>query len=219
MQHSITQPDNWSLLTSTYKNRYHIKQCGGSGMFIPDPGSRIPVPRSKNSSKREGSGKNLFRIPDPGVKKAPDPGSRICSTDIKDILSTGWQSRITKSTVSKAWHLWIKKRPNKCKISHSNGKFVVIMWKFRTAYTKIVRSSSYLITRSAVMAKYRLAKFVATYTDCWQRKLFTTPPAGYKLFIHSHYVHQADNSYFAHIAIKDNTPRGEDLENRIKGNV
>jgi hypothetical protein len=23
------------------------------------------------------SGKNLFRIPDPGVKKAPDPGSRI----------------------------------------------------------------------------------------------------------------------------------------------
>ncbi len=24
-----------------------------------------------------GSGKNLFRIPDPGVKKAPDPGSQI----------------------------------------------------------------------------------------------------------------------------------------------
>jgi hypothetical protein len=24
-----------------------------------------------------GSGKNLFRIPDPGVKKPPDPGSRI----------------------------------------------------------------------------------------------------------------------------------------------
>ncbi len=22
-----------------------------------------------------GSGKNLFRIPDPGIKKAPDPGS------------------------------------------------------------------------------------------------------------------------------------------------
>ncbi len=30
-------------------------------------GSRIRDP---------GSGKNLFRIPDPGVKKAPDPGSR-----------------------------------------------------------------------------------------------------------------------------------------------
>jgi hypothetical protein len=30
-----------------------------------------------------GSGKNLFRIPDPGVKKAPDPGSliRIRNTD------------------------------------------------------------------------------------------------------------------------------------------
>jgi hypothetical protein len=29
-----------------------------------------------------GYGKNLFRIPDPGVKKAPDPGSRIriCNT-------------------------------------------------------------------------------------------------------------------------------------------
>jgi hypothetical protein len=31
-----------------------------------DPGSGIRDP---------GSGKNLFRIPDPGVKKAPDPGS------------------------------------------------------------------------------------------------------------------------------------------------
>jgi hypothetical protein len=27
-----------------------------------------------------GSGKNPFRIPDPGVKKAPDPGSRIRNT-------------------------------------------------------------------------------------------------------------------------------------------
>ena len=27
-----------------------------------------------------GSGKNLFRIPDPGVKKAPDPGFRIRNT-------------------------------------------------------------------------------------------------------------------------------------------
>jgi hypothetical protein len=33
-----------------------------------DPGSEIWDP---------GSGKNPFRIPDPGVKKAPDPGSRI----------------------------------------------------------------------------------------------------------------------------------------------
>jgi hypothetical protein len=31
-----------------------------------DPGSEIRDP---------GSGKNPFRIPDPGVKKAPDPGS------------------------------------------------------------------------------------------------------------------------------------------------
>jgi hypothetical protein len=29
-----------------------------------------------------GSGKNLFRIPDPGVKKAPDPGSRSATLDI-----------------------------------------------------------------------------------------------------------------------------------------
>jgi hypothetical protein len=27
--------------------------------------------------RNPGSGENLFRIPDPGVKKAPDPGSRI----------------------------------------------------------------------------------------------------------------------------------------------
>ena len=39
-----------------------------SKVWVWDPGSRIRDP---------GSGKNLFRIPDPdpGVKKAPDPGS------------------------------------------------------------------------------------------------------------------------------------------------
>ena len=40
----------------------------GLGSGIRDPGSEIRDP---------GSGKNLLRIPDPGVKKAPDPGSRI----------------------------------------------------------------------------------------------------------------------------------------------
>ncbi len=39
-----------------------------SKIWVWDPGSGIRDP---------GSEKNLFRIPDPGVKKAPDPGSRI----------------------------------------------------------------------------------------------------------------------------------------------
>jgi hypothetical protein len=37
-----------------------------SKIWVWDPGS---------GSRDPGSGKNLFRIPDPGVKKAPDPGS------------------------------------------------------------------------------------------------------------------------------------------------
>jgi hypothetical protein len=37
-----------------------------SNIWVWDQGSGIRDP---------GSGKNLFRIPDPGVKKAPDPGS------------------------------------------------------------------------------------------------------------------------------------------------
>jgi hypothetical protein len=37
-----------------------------SNIWVWDPGTEIRDP---------GSGKNLFRIPDPGVKKAPDPGS------------------------------------------------------------------------------------------------------------------------------------------------
>jgi hypothetical protein len=37
-----------------------------SNIWVWDPGSGIRDP---------GSGKNLFRIPDPGFKKAPDPGS------------------------------------------------------------------------------------------------------------------------------------------------
>jgi hypothetical protein len=37
-----------------------------SKIWVWDPGSEIRYP---------GSGKNLFRIPDLGVQKAPDPGS------------------------------------------------------------------------------------------------------------------------------------------------
>ncbi len=53
-----------------------------SKIWVWDPGSN---PRSEiwdpgSGIRGPGSGKNLFRIPDPGVKKAPDPGSatRIC---------------------------------------------------------------------------------------------------------------------------------------------
>jgi hypothetical protein len=65
-------------------------QCRGSGMFIrtfpflmPDPGSkrfRIPDPHQRNyvfftqKIVSTGSGSRFFlSIPDPGVKKAPDP--------------------------------------------------------------------------------------------------------------------------------------------------
>jgi hypothetical protein len=37
-----------------------------------------------------GSGKNLFRIPDPGVKKAPDPGSG--SATLTTAILKGWKS-------------------------------------------------------------------------------------------------------------------------------
>ena len=36
---------------------------------------KIVTKLSKIWVRDPGSGKNLFRIPDPGVKKAPDPGS------------------------------------------------------------------------------------------------------------------------------------------------
>ena len=44
---------------------------------------------------RSGTGKNLFRIPDPGVKKAPDPGARI------RIRNTGLKRRVRNSTLLK----------------------------------------------------------------------------------------------------------------------
>ncbi len=48
-----------------YSESEHLcfKQCGGSGMFIPDPGSwflAIPDPGSKNSNERQGVKKNLL---------------------------------------------------------------------------------------------------------------------------------------------------------------
>jgi hypothetical protein len=46
------------------KNCHQTLKNMGLGSGIRDPGS----------------GKNLFRIPDPGVKKAPDPESRIRNT-------------------------------------------------------------------------------------------------------------------------------------------
>jgi hypothetical protein len=53
-----------------------------SDIWVWDPGSEIRDPRSEirdpgSEIRDPGSGKNLFRIPDLGVKKAPDPGSRI----------------------------------------------------------------------------------------------------------------------------------------------
>ncbi len=103
---SVADPD-WIWINK--RNNYNFwklgwKQCCGSGMFIPDPGSwflpipdpgsRIPDLGSRISDpgsriQNPGSGKNLFRIPDPGVKKAPDPGSRI------RIRNTGWKEKIT----------------------------------------------------------------------------------------------------------------------------
>jgi hypothetical protein len=50
----------------------------GSGMGKnQDPGSGINIPDPQHwfGIRDPGSGKSLFRIPDPEVKKAPDPGS------------------------------------------------------------------------------------------------------------------------------------------------
>jgi len=75
----------------------YFRQCCGSGMFIPDPGSRIQKQQQKREVKKNicqkavkkmvvGSGIRDPRsgirkkcIPDPGSsgQKAPNPGSRI----------------------------------------------------------------------------------------------------------------------------------------------
>jgi hypothetical protein len=43
-----------------------------------------------------GSGKNLFQIPDPGVKKAPDPGSgsATLSVSVKSGLDAGLEQSL-----------------------------------------------------------------------------------------------------------------------------
>jgi hypothetical protein len=89
----------WSQLIWTLQGQNRKKQCCGSGMFIPDPtffhpGSRIRIKELKNFNPKNwflSSWKNdpgcssririltfyLSRMPDPGVKKAPDPSSWI----------------------------------------------------------------------------------------------------------------------------------------------
>jgi hypothetical protein len=49
------------------------KQCCGSGIFIPDPGSRVKRSRIRFRIKVSGIS-YLSRIPDSGAKKTPDPG-------------------------------------------------------------------------------------------------------------------------------------------------
>jgi hypothetical protein len=47
---------------------------------IPDPGSQIPDLDPQRKMIRDvypGSGSSFLPIPDPGVKKAPEPGSRV----------------------------------------------------------------------------------------------------------------------------------------------
>jgi hypothetical protein len=60
-----------------------------SKVWVWDPGSEIRDP---------GSGKNLFRIPDPGVKKAPDPGSR---TRIRNTVAKWFERLIANAKVAK----------------------------------------------------------------------------------------------------------------------
>jgi len=45
-------------------------------MFMPDPGSKFFLPGSRSQrSQILDPGSEFFSIPDPRVKKAPDPGS------------------------------------------------------------------------------------------------------------------------------------------------
>ncbi len=69
-----------------------------------------------------GSGKNLFRIPDPGVKKAPDPGSAtlvICHAEFR--------CRCNVLSCPELWFLL--------------GEFYQTTWTFRT----LISSQKYLI--------------------------------------------------------------------------
>ncbi len=78
----------WTVLTIAH----FAYKCCGSGMFIPDPGSRIRVKKIKyfNPQKMVSKLSEIWsglswlvltnpgsRLPDPGVKQAQDPGSRI----------------------------------------------------------------------------------------------------------------------------------------------
>ncbi len=66
--------------SKTYRTFYPKIVTKLSKIWVWDPGSEIRDPRSEirdpiseTGIRDPGSGKNLFRIPDPGVKKAPDP--------------------------------------------------------------------------------------------------------------------------------------------------
>jgi hypothetical protein len=74
-----------------------VKQCYGSGMFIPDPGSRIPDLGPRISDLGSGSRISGSQIADPG-SRIPDLGSRIPDRRSRIRISV---SRIPDPTTTK----------------------------------------------------------------------------------------------------------------------
>ena len=83
-----------------------------SKIWVWDLGSGIRDP---------GSGKNLFRVPDPGVKKAPDPGSRI---RIRNTASSNYHELVKKYGI----FLLTRKKIQKYENDHFSGCFLILFF-------------------------------------------------------------------------------------------
>jgi hypothetical protein len=67
------------VIAERIKNKNSLKQCCGSGMFIPDPGSKFFHPGSRIQSQKKDSGSRIQSQKDSGsrIQSQKDSGSRI----------------------------------------------------------------------------------------------------------------------------------------------
>ncbi len=86
-KHKIENYINFELVKEKFwANLQRIIDCLPKKLSLSSQKYRFGVRDPRSGIRDPGSGKNLFRIPDPGVKKAPDPGSATLVRSFKYVL-------------------------------------------------------------------------------------------------------------------------------------
>jgi hypothetical protein len=112
-----------------------------------------------------GSGKNLFRIPDPGVKKAPDPGSGSATLVYRIGLSTNFQLRKQQGIKKSRMSTYLQSAMEHYRVSTSSIKYQATLLK---KYVSVA-------IRTVTVLFYTCLNMLLFLTRLKDRKIFFNP--------------------------------------------